>query len=1095
MTDEAPVITEKPLYLRTIPHHNRGHGHGHGGHGARRMSVSHPTMEMDIGPGRFDSMEKLFLAAAENGDKKAIMYALEKAPDLNINCFDKDGRSALVIAIQNGNSDIIKVLLEHSVQLGDALLRAVDEQFTNAAQMICEYIKQKNIPEFLNCRALNGDFHPDITPIVLASHHNNYDIIKILLEYGARIEDPEYYAFSTQTQTLQHSLGMLNIYRALASQAYISLTSADPIHTAFEMCVKLRKLSMKNPEFSEQFQELAGQCEQFAADILGHIRNHKEQTCILYHDPYLWGAYVEGNGVGPYKVKIAIHYEQRKFVAHPHCQQRLTQLWYEGLPRWYDTNWLSSSIFSVLVAVFFPILSILYIIYPWGKIGSFMRVPHVQFVCHTSSGLFFLLLLGLQSSRLTDDIGELVNMDTRMDRPTFTEWLVISWVVGLTWAEIKELWYYGSRYLKDRWNILDFLTLSLYWASIALRVVVYVQAETRKTEQMAHATEIPFSTMMNYNYSFPPDDEDSTSTPSGEMPYNTTLGTDITTTGEPVNLERLYQSILTISSKIEDLKADRDQNDEEVEERLVMLNVMVENMNKTMAEFIESQQDVEDIGGSSRPGANPQRRRGGSGAGGGSIFSLTEYMNTNSSGRVNWDSFDPMLISEGLFAIAKVLSFLRPISLTVMNRHVGPMQISLGGMMFDITKFMLIFCFVLFAFSLGMNQLYGYYATIKHKMCTNEDELSCRMYFSTLPETMGTLFWALFGLPDLDILDLRHANHTFTEGVGTGLYAVYHIIAIVVLMNVLIAMMSNTYTRIEEDAEIQWKFSRSKLWMTYFEGRGTIPPPFNVVPTPKTFGYICKWIWDRLHGAQSRQEKKERNKAFMEEREKQYRDIMGKLVRRYIFDAKRDDEEGNQEQWVNRIKQDISGFKYEMFEALSGMDSKMQDMETRIASGPPDTTVGTEMFQKMHDFVKKPLSRPDSMESVKSGCEELCAAASQDLLDSRNSHLNTSPVYDTGELEGPSSKNRYKPKSPSLPANIASYMYPPEWEKYEPIRFIDEDPEVPLLGSPRNSISSKKRGSSRRRRRHSATHLNHIGSVSRNNKDVVENMLESATKV
>ena len=61
-------------------------------------------MEMDIGPGRFDSMEKLFLAAAENGDKKAIMYALEKAPDLNINCFDKDGRSALVIAIQNGNS-------------------------------------------------------------------------------------------------------------------------------------------------------------------------------------------------------------------------------------------------------------------------------------------------------------------------------------------------------------------------------------------------------------------------------------------------------------------------------------------------------------------------------------------------------------------------------------------------------------------------------------------------------------------------------------------------------------------------------------------------------------------------------------------------------------------------------------------------------------------------------------------------------------------------------------------------------------------------------------------------------------------------------
>ena len=46
MTDEAPVITEKPLYLRTIPHHNRGHGHGHGGHGARRMSVSYHQIRL-----------------------------------------------------------------------------------------------------------------------------------------------------------------------------------------------------------------------------------------------------------------------------------------------------------------------------------------------------------------------------------------------------------------------------------------------------------------------------------------------------------------------------------------------------------------------------------------------------------------------------------------------------------------------------------------------------------------------------------------------------------------------------------------------------------------------------------------------------------------------------------------------------------------------------------------------------------------------------------------------------------------------------------------------------------------------------------------
>lgn len=62
---------------------------------------------------------------------------------------------------------------------------------------------------------------------------------------------------------------------------------------------------------------------------------------------------------------------------------------------------------------------------------------------------------------------------------------------------------------------------------------------------------------------------------------------------------------------------------------------------------------------------------------------------------------------------------------------------------------------------------------------------------------MATLFWALFGLPDLEILDLKGIEHTFTEFIGIMLYAAYHVIAIVVLLNVLIAMMSNTYTRIE----------------------------------------------------------------------------------------------------------------------------------------------------------------------------------------------------------------------------------------------------------------------------------------------------------
>ena len=45
---------------------------------------------------------------------------------------------------------------------------------------------------------------------------------------------------------------------------------------------------------------------------------------------------------------------------------------------------------------------------------------------------------------------------------------------GLIWSEIKQLWDVGLReYVQDMWNVVDFVTNSLYVATIALRLVAY----------------------------------------------------------------------------------------------------------------------------------------------------------------------------------------------------------------------------------------------------------------------------------------------------------------------------------------------------------------------------------------------------------------------------------------------------------------------------------------------------------------------------------------------------------------------------------------------------------------------------------------------
>ena len=54
--------------------------------------------------------------------------------------------------------------------------------------------------------------------------------------------------------------------------------------------------------------------------------------------------------------------------------------------------------------------------------------------------------------------------------------------------------------------------------------------------------------------------------------------------------------------------------------------------------------------------------------------------------REEWDPWDPTLISEGLFAAANIFSSLKLVYIFTIHPHLGPLQISIGKMIFDIFK-------------------------------------------------------------------------------------------------------------------------------------------------------------------------------------------------------------------------------------------------------------------------------------------------------------------------------------------------------------------------------------------------------------------------
>ncbi|XP_011848366.1 PREDICTED: short transient receptor potential channel 4 isoform X4 [Mandrillus leucophaeus] len=692
--------------------------------------------------------EKAYLNAVEKGDYASVKKSLEEAEiyfKININCIDPLGRTALLIAIENENLELIELLLSFNVYVGDALLHAIRKEVVGAVELLLNHKKpsgEKQVPPILLDKQFS-EFTPDITPIILAAHTNNYEIIKLLVQKGVSVPRPHEVrcncvecVSSSDVDSLRHSRSRLNIYKALASPSLIALSSEDPFLTAFQLSWELQELSKVENEFKSEYEELSRQCKQFAKDLLDQTRSSRELEIILnYRDDNSLIEEQSGNDLA--RLKLAIKYRQKEFVAQPNCQQLLASRWYDEFPGWRRRHWAVKMVTCFIIGLLFPVFSVCYLIAPKSPLGLFIRKPFIKFICHTASYLTFLFLLLLASQHIDRS-----DLNRQGPPPTIVEWMILPWVLGFIWGEIKQMWDGGLQdYIHDWWNLMDFVMNSLYLATISLKIVAFVK----------------------------------------------------------------YSAL------------------------------------------------------------NP---------------------------RESWDMWHPTLVAEALFAIANIFSSLRLISLFTANSHLGPLQISLGRMLLDILKFLFIYCLVLLAFANGLNQLYFYYEETKGLTCKGIRCEKQNNAFSTLFETLQSLFWSIFGLINLYVTNVK-AQHEFTEFVGATMFGTYNVISLVVLLNMLIAMMNNSYQLIADHADIEWKFARTKLWMSYFEEGGTLPTPFNVIPSPKSLWYLIKWIWTHLCKKQMRRKPESfgtigRRAADNLRRHHQYQEVMRNLVKRYVAAMIRD---------------------------------------------------------------------------------------------------------------------------------------------------------------------------------------------------------------
>ncbi|XP_051882077.1 short transient receptor potential channel 6a [Pristis pectinata] len=797
--------------------------------------------------------EERFLDAAEYGNVPVVRRMLEESETLNVNCVDYMGQNALQLAVANEHLEIIELLMkvDNLSRVGDGLLLAISKGYVRIVEVILNHnlfatkqslalSPEQYQPEYYDLYAYDEDgtrFSHDVTPIILAAHCQDYEIVHILLRRGARINRPHDYfckcRVCTENQlndSFSHSRSRINAYRGLASPAYLSLSSEDPVLTALELSNELSILANIEKEFKNDYKKLSMQCKDFVVGLLDLCRITEEVEAILN------GAVeTNPNSNGEFRpslsrLKLAIKFEVKKFVAHPNCQQQLLSIWYENLSGLRQQPIAIKFLVVLAVAFGLPFLALCYWIAPCSKLGKILRAPFMKFVAHGVSFTIFLGLLIMNAAdrfegtkllpnqSTTDHPGQLFRMKTTGFK--WMELLIVSWVIGMIWSECKTMWSQGpGEYLLELWNLLDFGMLAIFAASFIARFMAFWHAS--KAQSFVDET-------------FKMDS------------VSVTLPTEI------------------------------------------------------------------------------------------------EYY---TFARMKWLPSDPQLISEGLYAIAVVMSFSRIAYILPANESFGPLQISLGRTVKDIFKFMVIFIMVFVAFMIGMFNLYSHYLGAKKNNA-----------FTTVEESFKTLFWAIFGLSEVKSVVINY-DHKFIENIGYVLYGVYHVTMVIVLLNMLIAMINSSFQEIENDADVEWKFARAKLWISYFEEGRTLAVPFNLVPSPKSFFYLLLRIKKFLpklrrcgrgqcqenaemaklnmklkHSKQSSVRSSENNSLHsIRNPPTQYQKIMKRLIKRYVLKAQMDREKDDvNEGELKDIKQDISSLRYELLEEKSQNTGDLADLIRRL---------------------------------------------------------------------------------------------------------------------------------------------------------------------
>uniref|UniRef100_A0A7E4VBG3 Ion_trans domain-containing protein n=1 Tax=Panagrellus redivivus TaxID=6233 RepID=A0A7E4VBG3_PANRE len=181
-----------------------------------------------------------------------------------------------------------------------------------------------------------------------------------------------------------------------------------------------------------------------------------------------------------------------------------------------------------------------------------------------------------------------------------------------------------------------------------------------------------------------------------------------------------------------------------------------------------------------------------------------------------------LYLKNQLFAFALLFAFVEFLDFLTVHHLFGPWAIIIRDLMYDLTRFLVILALFVAGFTLHVTSIFQ-----PAYQPVDEDSAEL-MRLSSAMQTLEMLFFSLFGLVEPDNMPPLHLVPDFAKIVLKLLFGIYMMVTLIVLINLLIAMMSDTYQRIQAQSDKEWKFGRAIL-IRAMNKRSATPSPINML--------------------------------------------------------------------------------------------------------------------------------------------------------------------------------------------------------------------------------------------------------------------------